>query len=171
MLLLHIFRNLLPRRNTIVTNLTKAHEELYRRTPDETFASMQDLWDHCYRQKEQSADRWHPPRALSTGVDNHTLVLTLGDDGAFSMNDWSFSQLCRLAEVSKDTVTASFRAKSPNCVKSSRPWRRNSHATPIPGIGWFAWTSTVDFHSEFPLESSFFRFLPLCNDPRHHRIH
>jgi histone H3/H4 len=87
-----------------VTNLTKAHEELYRRTPDETFASMQDLWDHCYRQKEQSADRWHPPRALSTGVDNHTLVLTLGDDGAFSMNDWSFSQLCRLAEVSKDTV-------------------------------------------------------------------
>lgn len=29
--------------------------------------------------------------------------MTLGD-GAFSMNDWSFSQLCRLAEINKDTV-------------------------------------------------------------------
>ena len=27
-----------------------------------------------------------------------------GDDDAFLMNDWSFSQLCRLAEVSNDTV-------------------------------------------------------------------
>ena len=87
-----------------MTNLTKAHDELYRRGPDETFPTMQALWDRCYRQKEQSADRWHPPGALSTRVDNHALVLAMGGDGAFSMNDWSFSQLCRLAEVTKDTV-------------------------------------------------------------------
>jgi histone H3/H4 len=30
--------------------------------------------------------------------------MTLGNDGAFLMNDWSFSSLCRLAGVSKDTV-------------------------------------------------------------------
>jgi histone H3/H4 len=65
---------------------------------------MQELWDHCYRQREQSADRWHAPDALSASVNTHSLVLTLGSDGAFCMNDWSFSQLCRLAEVSKDTV-------------------------------------------------------------------
>jgi hypothetical protein len=88
----------------LVTNLTKAHDELYRRTPDETFPTMQALWDHCYRQKEQSADRWHPPSSLLTKMDNHTLALALGSDGAFSLNDWSFSQLCRLAGVSKDTV-------------------------------------------------------------------
>ena len=87
-----------------MTNLTKAHEELFARTPDETFGSMQELWDHCYRQREQSADRWHAPDALSTRGNNGSLVLTLGSDGAFCMNDWSFSQLCRLAEVSKDTV-------------------------------------------------------------------
>ena len=87
-----------------MTTLTKAHDELYRRGPDETFPTMQALWDHCYHQKEQSADRWHAPSALSTRVDNHTLVLAMGSDGAFSMNDWSFSQLCRLADVSKDTV-------------------------------------------------------------------
>ena len=86
-----------------MTNLTKAHEELYRRTPDETFASMQALWDHCRRQQEQSADRWHAPNAISTRADS-ALALNLGNDGAFLMNDWSFSSLCHLAGVSKDTV-------------------------------------------------------------------
>lgn len=28
----------------------------------------------------------------------------IGSDGAFNMNEWSFSQLCKLARVSKDTV-------------------------------------------------------------------
>ena len=62
---------------------------------------MQLLWDHCYRQREQSTDRWHAPSVLSTRADN-ALALTLGNDGAFLMNDWSFSSLCRLAGVSKD---------------------------------------------------------------------
>jgi hypothetical protein len=65
---------------------------------------MQALWEHCNRQREQSTDRWHPPNALSTRVDNHTLLMNMGTDGAFSLNDWSFSSLCRLAGVSKDTV-------------------------------------------------------------------
>ena len=86
-----------------MTNLTKAHDELYRRAPDETFGSMQSLWDHCYRQRERSTDRWHAPSVLSTRADN-ALALTLGNDGAFLMNDWSFSSLCRLAGVSKETV-------------------------------------------------------------------
>ena len=76
-----------------MSNLTKANQELYRRTPDETFATMQALWDHCYRQREQSVDRWHPPSALSTKADDFALSMTLGNDGAFSMNDWSFSSL------------------------------------------------------------------------------
>ena len=88
-----------------MTNLTKAHDELYRRTPDETFASMQDLWDHCHRQREQSADRWHAPRDLvAKAAFTGALTLNLGNDGAFALNDWSFSSLCRLAGVSKDTV-------------------------------------------------------------------
>lgn len=86
-----------------MTNLTKAHEELYRRSPDETFASMQDLWDHCQRQRERSQDRWHIPSVISTRAEN-ALAMNLGTDGAFSMNDWSFSSLCRLAGVNKDTV-------------------------------------------------------------------
>jgi len=87
-----------------VTNLTKAHDELFRRSPDETFPTMQALSDHCYRLREQSQDRWHAPSVLSTKADHGALVLTLGSDGAFALNDWSFGQLCRLADVSKDTV-------------------------------------------------------------------
>jgi len=88
-----------------VTNLTKAHDELYRRGPDETFPTMQALWEHCYRQREQSTDRWHAPSALTTRVNDGALVMRLnGDDGGFLVNDWSFSCLCRLAGVAKDTV-------------------------------------------------------------------
>jgi hypothetical protein len=85
-------------------NLTKAHNELYRRTPDEAFESLQSLWEHCYQQKTQSTDRWVAPCDVSAKVREDVLTMTLGADGAFSMNDWSFSQLCRMAEINKDTV-------------------------------------------------------------------
>jgi hypothetical protein len=106
-----------------VTNLTKAHEELYRRTPDETFGSMQELWEHCCRQREQSTDRWHIPIAILTRADN-ALALTLGNDGAFLMNDWSFSSLCRLAGVSKDTVNRL--SPKPNFLGSYGPFLHGS---------------------------------------------
>jgi len=61
-----------------MTNLSKANQELYRRTPDETFATMQAIWDHCYRQREQSVDRWHPPSALSVKADNFALSMNMG---------------------------------------------------------------------------------------------
>ena len=43
-------------------NLTRAHEELFRRTPDETFPTLPALWEHCQAEKERSTDRWRPPR-------------------------------------------------------------------------------------------------------------
>jgi histone H3/H4 len=65
---------------------------------------MQALFEHCCRLREQSQDRWHAPRDLIPKASSNALVLTLGDDGAFALNDWSFGQLCRLADVAKDTV-------------------------------------------------------------------
>jgi len=85
-------------------NLTKAHNELFRRTPDEAFPTLQSLWEHCHRQKTQSMDRWIAPREVSARVWEDMLTMTLGTDGAFLMNDWSFTQLCRSADVTKDTV-------------------------------------------------------------------
>jgi len=86
-------------------NLTRASQELYRRTPDEYFPSLAALAEHCRRQQETSRDVWVPPESLGTKpLDLGRLLLTAGNDGSYQMNDWSFSQLCRLAGVGKETV-------------------------------------------------------------------
>jgi len=85
-------------------NLTRAHNELFRRTPDERFGSLIELWQHCQNEKEQSSERWHPPEVLVSRPAEHRLTLAMGEDGSFGLTDWSFSQLCKLADVSKDTL-------------------------------------------------------------------
>ena len=85
-----------------MSNLTRAHRELFRRTPDETFDSLDGLWQHCQNQKETSTDLWYPPQELLPTSD---MTLCVGGDGAeLGLTDWSFSQVCRLAGVSKDTI-------------------------------------------------------------------
>lgn len=86
-------------------NLTRASQELFRRRPDECFESLSALADHCRRQQERSKEIWQPPATLGTRpVSTDRLILSAGDDAAYEMNDWSFSQLCRLAGVGKETV-------------------------------------------------------------------
>ncbi|MBN1560455.1 DUF932 domain-containing protein [candidate division KSB1 bacterium] len=86
-----------------MTTLTRAHRELYRRTPDEMFGSLEELSNHCQAQMEKSADRWHKPEAMLP-QSNDRFSLTLDTDGQFGLNDWSFTQLCQLARVNRDTV-------------------------------------------------------------------
>ena len=86
-------------------NLTRASQELFRRSRDECFESLATLAAHCRRQQETSRDVWVPPDTLGTKpLDMERLILTAGGDGAYELNDWSFSQLCRLAGVGKETV-------------------------------------------------------------------
>jgi hypothetical protein len=86
-------------------NLTRAHFELFRRSPDECFSSLRELGEHSRGQKEQSFDRWHLPQAIRPRpVATDRLLVEAGTDGAFTMNAWSFGQLSQLAKVSKDTV-------------------------------------------------------------------
>ena len=86
-------------------NLTRASRELFRRTPDETYASLEALVGHCRQQRETSADHWLSPNSLwAKPVNTDCLTLANGDDQSFHLNDWSFGQLCRLAGVTKETV-------------------------------------------------------------------
>lgn len=88
-----------------MSNLTRAHFELFRRTPDECFSSLRDLGEHCRGQRDRSFDRWHLPQAIRPRPQaTNSLAVEAGTDGAFTMNAWSFGQLCQLAKVSKDTV-------------------------------------------------------------------
>ena len=86
-------------------NLTRASRELFRRTPDETFPSLEALVSHCHKQREDSTDHWMSPATLWTKpVNTDQLLLAGSDDTTFALNDWSFGQLCRLSGVTKETV-------------------------------------------------------------------
>lgn len=88
-----------------MTNLTRASQELFRRTPDECFPSLGVLSQHIQWQKQEALEIWQPPRTLSVrAVESDLLMLDAGNDGAFTLNDWSFGQLCRLSGVAKETV-------------------------------------------------------------------
>ena len=100
--------------------LKRGHTELFRRGPDECFASLPALTRFCQEQKDKSLDRWIPPRGLRPrplALDK--LVVDLAEpsgtqtDG-YQMNDWSFTQLCQLAKVNRDTV---------NRVTADTAWR------------------------------------------------
>jgi len=84
--------------------LTRAHQELFRRGPDEIFPSLLALYDFCQGEKERSQDHWRPPSSLLPHA-NGSLRLDLGEgQEPYWLNDWSFTQLCGLAGASKDTV-------------------------------------------------------------------
>jgi hypothetical protein len=87
-----------------MTTLTHANRELFRRGVDERYDDLASLAAYCRTQKQQSQDRWQPPQQLRPIVREGELLLAAGDDGEYSMNDWSFGQLCSLARVSRDTV-------------------------------------------------------------------
>jgi len=84
-----------------MTTLIQAHQELFRRGPDECFDNLEALVDHCHRQWENSADCWERPEKLLL---THDLTLGIEDNPDYRLNDWSFGQLCRLAGVSKETI-------------------------------------------------------------------
>ena len=81
--------------------LMRANSELFRRTPDECFQSFDELHSHCLRQREDSMDVWERPEQL---VLTHDLTIGVGGHTDYSLNDWSFSQMCRMANVSKETI-------------------------------------------------------------------
>lgn len=87
-----------------MSNLMHAHHELFKRSPDEQFDSMESLFTHCEIERNNSRDIWRAPQDVRPRVQGESLILGAGSDGDLFLNDWSFSQLCRLALVSKETV-------------------------------------------------------------------
>lgn len=84
-----------------MANLDSASQELFRRTDDECFDSLPELWQHCHQDRELSVELWHRPQDLLPMSD---MTLSINADPGYVLNDWSFSQLCRMAGVSKDTI-------------------------------------------------------------------
>ena len=56
-----------------MTHLSRAHRELFRRAPDERFASLATLLAHCQQQRDDSADRWELPQSLRPSASHDSL--------------------------------------------------------------------------------------------------
>ena len=61
-------------------NLTKASEELFRRSPDERFESLEELLSHCVQQQESSAEYWQPTEGMRVVPQEDRLGLTFSDE-------------------------------------------------------------------------------------------
>lgn len=58
-----------------MTNLKRAHKELFKRSADECFPTLEALTQHCQREKELSLDRWHAPGRLEVRPHEQALEL------------------------------------------------------------------------------------------------
>jgi hypothetical protein len=108
-----------------MANLTRANKELYRRGPDEAFATMEDLHEHCRQEQQYSSDVWQLPQTLQPQVMNGELSLTLEHGGTAQLNDWSFSQMCRFSGISKETVNRFQPQTATLAFRDTLPWLKN----------------------------------------------
>ena len=124
-----------------MVNLKAAHDELFKRSADEVFSSLDALLEFTKQQREGSIDRWHTPERITIET-NGTILAKLGDDGSYLFNDWSFGQLCRLASVNKDTLNRLSAATACQALRETMPngrkplqiltegdWVRSIHGT------------------------------------------
>jgi hypothetical protein len=87
-----------------MTNLTQASHELFSRPADERFQNLAELATHCHNLKERSRRLKEPSIAFLPEVHDGHMTLRINGYPPFGLNDWSFSQLCSIAKVTKDTV-------------------------------------------------------------------
>jgi len=104
-----------------MAHLKAAHRELFRRAEDESFDSLEDLLRHCRDERETSSELWHPPGLLMPQVHNDRVQLHMGTNGAFAVNHWSFSQLCSLSGVSRDTINCLTPETATRALQETKP--------------------------------------------------
>lgn len=107
-----------------MTSSTHADEPLFRRDPDEYATDLQTLWDHCRGQKELGHDRRQLPETIRPVAREGQLMLELGGEDGRRLNHWSFSQLCRLAGVSKNTINRLSPATAARALRETLPYGR-----------------------------------------------
>jgi hypothetical protein len=127
-------------------NLTRANQELFKRTPDQCFETMDDLFKHCDMERNASMDRWHLPGTVRPTKMAGTFSLELGgSDGTFGLIDWSFGQLCKLSGVGKETVNrvsaeTAGQIFSETLPRTTKPWQLLTQGSRIRSIHGASYT-------------------------------
>lgn len=146
-----------------MVNLMKANRELFRRGPDECFESFADLRRHCFDRKEESAEHWFKPQTLMPLAKPDSMAIRFESGEEHQLNDWSFSQLCRLCGVARDTLNrlspeTATKAIAETLPTADRPIQFHSNETTmrsVHGVSYTRlWNSELldvvsDYESEF----------------------
>ena len=125
-----------------MATLTRAHEELFRRDPDEQYETLAALIDHCKVTRKDSQDRWLSDDQIDITSD---MSVVLDGDPDHLFCDWSFSQLCQMAGVNRGTInrlshkTAS-RALQETMPTSEKPFQVLTSGNRIRSIHGVAYT-------------------------------
>ena len=125
-----------------MATLTRAFKELFQRTPDEQFATLAELMKHCRAIRENSREHWLTHEQICITSD---MNVVLDGDPDYRFCDWSFSQLCQMAGVSRGTInrlsskTAS-RALQETMPHSEKPFQLLTAESGIRSIHGVAYT-------------------------------
>src|SRR5438093_524502 len=87
-----------------MVKLKQANRELFARPEDERFETLADLHQHCQTMKERSVRLKTAATEFRPTTDLGDLALRINGHEPHRMNDWSFSQLCGIAGVAKETI-------------------------------------------------------------------
>jgi hypothetical protein len=87
-----------------MAHLTRASRQLFARPADERYVSLAALALACRQERQLSTDRWTPPDSLQPISDGHSLKLAIGPEDSLALNHWSFSQICGMCGVARDTL-------------------------------------------------------------------
>ncbi|REJ68873.1 MAG: DUF932 domain-containing protein [Planctomycetota bacterium] len=103
-----------------MVNLTQASRELFSRPEDERFDSLESLLAHAEHRQSLSTEHWQPWLDIEpTSLDGHLGLRT--KESEVLLNDWSFTQLCKLSGVHKDTLNRLSVETAATALREVRP--------------------------------------------------
>ncbi len=89
-----------------MTNLMRAHRQLFRRPADECFESLEELAAHCREQREASSELWHPADSLMPQVTGGSVRLHMGTDGAYALKGVSTQRYVNRNRICRNSLGA-----------------------------------------------------------------
>lgn len=104
-----------------MAQLTRASAQLFTRPDDERFSTLDALDAHCRQVRESCEQRWQLPGSIRPEECHERLGLGISEAGHFRLNDWSFGQVCGLADVQKETINRLLPATAARVLTETLP--------------------------------------------------
>lgn len=132
-----------------MANLKRAYQQLFARPADERFSNFTDLYLHCSKLKDESQVHWKHPTDVFPVNSHGNLALKLPADQAYLLNEWSFGQVCAIAEVKKETVNrlrveTATQVLTETLPNGSRPFQVMTRGDKIRSIHGVSYTRLFD---------------------------